>query len=60
MRSDDQSWWFCLRHLRVEQGPGCPATERMGPYNSREAAEEALETARDRNVAWQEQDREED
>ena len=53
---DDKSWWFCLRHHEVEQGPGCPGKDRLGPYPTREAAEHALETVRQRNEAWDEQD----
>ncbi|HYK68039.1 MAG TPA: hypothetical protein VEV45_08855 [Streptosporangiaceae bacterium] len=54
---DDKSWWFCLRHHDVEQGPGCPGKDRLGPYPTREAAERALETVRQRNEAWDAQDR---
>ena len=30
--SNDKQWCFCLRHKTVEQGPGCPNEDRMGPY----------------------------
>jgi hypothetical protein len=53
---DDGDWWFCLRHLKVEHGPGCPNKDRMGPYDSESAAAGALELARRRNEAWRAQD----
>jgi hypothetical protein len=53
---DDGDWWFCLKHLKVEHGAGCPNKDRMGPYESKTAAAGALETARQRNETWREQD----
>lgn len=41
----------------VEQGMVSPWTRRMGPYPTREAAQRALETARARSDAWDEEDR---
>ena len=54
---DDKSWWFCVRHHRVEQGPGCPGKYRQGPYPTREAAEHWLETVQRRNEEWDTEDR---
>lgn len=53
----DQQWWYCVRHQTVEQGAGCPAKDRLGPYPTREAAENALDTVRKRNEDWDRQDR---
>ena len=53
---DDKSWWFCLKHHEVEQGPGCPGKYRQGPFPTREAAEHWQETARRRNEEWDAQD----
>jgi hypothetical protein len=50
-------WWFCLTHMRVEGDEGCPNKDRMGPYETEEAAANALKTAAERNKAWQDQDR---
>ena len=36
-------WWYNLRTQKVEQGPGDPNSERMGPYATRAEAESALE-----------------
>lgn len=53
---NDGDWWFCLRHMKVEHGAGCPNKDRMGPYKSEAEAGNALETARERNKTWREQD----
>ena len=50
--SDEDQWWFCLKHQVAEQGEGCANSERMGPYASRTEAEAALTTAADRTEAW--------
>ncbi|MCP2338567.1 hypothetical protein [Actinomadura rupiterrae] len=52
----DDAWWFCLKHQRVEHGPGCPDKDRMGPYATEAQAANALEEARARNEAWDAQD----
>ncbi|RFS85516.1 hypothetical protein D0T12_10820 [Actinomadura spongiicola] len=59
MAGDDGDWWFCLKHMKVEHGPGCPGKDRMGPYESEHAAAGALELARQRNEAWREQNTDE-
>jgi hypothetical protein len=44
--------------MRVEGEKGCPNKDRLGPYESKEAAERALQTASERNEAWRKQDKE--
>ncbi|MGF1427327.1 hypothetical protein [Kitasatospora sp. LaBMicrA B282] len=46
-------WYYCLKHQKVEEGPECPAKDRLGPYATREEAGRALDTARERNEEWQ-------
>ncbi len=41
---------------QVEQGPGNPNAERMGPYASKAEAEAALTHAQERNEVWDAQD----
>jgi hypothetical protein len=53
----EQRWWFCVKHHTVEPDQGCKAEDRLGPYPTREAAEQALETVRRRNEEWDAQDR---
>lgn len=48
--SDDQ-WFYCIKHGTTEQGAGCRATDRLGPYPTREAAAHALESAAERTRA---------
>jgi hypothetical protein len=48
----DGDWYFCLTHLRIEHGAACANAERLGPYATREDAERALQTAAERNEAW--------
>ena len=54
--SDERRWWFCLKHMTVEPEAGCPGKDRLGPYPTREAAANALETVRRRNEEWDAQD----
>ena len=46
-------WYYCLEHSKVEEGPECPAKNRLGPYGTREEAAHAMETAHDRNADWE-------
>ncbi|HEY0540353.1 MAG TPA: hypothetical protein VGD53_18435 [Actinoallomurus sp.] len=50
--SDDGAWYFCLKHMRVEHGAGCPDRDRMGPYQTENEAANALQHARERNEQW--------
>lgn len=43
---------------QVEQGKQSSWTHLMGPYPTREAAQQALATARSRSASWDEEDRE--
>ena len=45
-------WYYCLEHRKVEEGPECPAKDRMGPYASRSEAGQAMEKADERNAEW--------
>lgn len=48
----DGQWYYCLRHRTVEEGMQCPATDRLGPYATRQDAERALATAQERDEEW--------
>lgn len=51
-------WYWCQRHDRAEQGVDvCRALHRLGPYPTREDAENWREHAEARNEAWEQQDR---
>ncbi|MFV2171753.1 hypothetical protein ACFHW2_06065 [Actinomadura sp. LOL_016] len=58
MKGTDGDWWFCLKHMKVEHGPGCPDKDRMGPYETEGAAANALTLARERNESWRRQNHE--
>ena len=46
-------FWFCVKHHTVEQGADmCPPIDRLGPFDTREEAEHALEKAEQRNEEW--------
>lgn len=53
-------FWYCVKHKRVEQEEICPSIDRLGPYDTREDAERALEIAERRNQEWDEEDAEDD
>ena len=51
-----QEWWWCLRHGRVEQDPDVRADERLGPYESAEAAAAWRERNEARDKRWDDDD----
>jgi len=53
------TWYWCLKHARPESADStCPPDDRMGPYESREAAEHWKERVESRNDSWDAEDRE--
>ena len=48
--------YYCLVHQRVEPELGCANAERMGPYETQAEAENAMETAKQRNEAFDSDD----
>lgn len=55
--TEGTQYYYNLSTGTVEEGAQSPATERMGPYATREEAERALSTAAQRNQAWEEEDK---
>lgn len=52
-------WFWCQTHERAEpEGRACPMDERLGPYDSREAAENWKVRHQAREERWEEQDEE--
>lgn len=50
--ADDQ-WWYDLKtRTAVQDNKAGKISDRLGPYPTREAAERALETVRERNEAY--------
>lgn len=52
-----EEFYYDVATGRVERGKQSGWANRMGPYPTREAAEQALATARARTEAWDEEDR---
>jgi hypothetical protein len=50
-------WWWCTEHSVVEPNDGCPNAVRLGPFESANAAAEALELAHRRTEEWDAGDR---
>ncbi len=47
------SFWYCVKHKSVESGEDiCPPIDRLGPFDTHEEAEHALERASQRNEEW--------
>jgi hypothetical protein len=53
---DDEGYYYDTRTGEVTRGRVRSWSHRMGPYRSREAAAQALEIARARAKAWDEED----
>jgi hypothetical protein len=50
-------YYWCLRHSRVEtDNDVCPATRTMGPYETADQAEQALNRVAERNEQWDAED----
>ena len=50
--SDDDKYWFCLKHHTVEGVDGCRSQDRLGPYATADEAAHALDKVAERNEAW--------
>lgn len=46
-------WYYCLTHHTVEPYEGCRQDTRLGPYETPEAAADALKLVAARNVVWE-------
>lgn len=52
------TWYWCVKHKRAEDGAhSCPAEDRLGPYQSKEAAQNWRAVVDARNEHWDEEDR---
>ena len=54
------TYWWCLKHARVEEQDGCAHTDRLGPYGTELEAASALARARERTAARDAEDAAED
>lgn len=58
--TDAQKWYYDTKTGQVSQGKDSAWDSRMGPYDSREEAEAAIETAQHRTKEAEEYDAEDD
>jgi hypothetical protein len=56
-RMEPQQWFFCLKHHTVEDRDGCAERHRLGPYETREEAEHALQSVAEREEKLTAEDR---
>lgn len=56
MADQENQFYWCLRHQRVESTRRCGAEMRMGPYASAAEAEAFAEKAKEREDAWAAED----
>ncbi|MFC4244453.1 SPOR domain-containing protein [Gryllotalpicola reticulitermitis] len=56
----EHKWWFNTKTGAVEQGFVSPALERLGPFNTREEAQNAWEKIRENSDKWAAEEAEED
>ena len=50
------TYWFCLEHHAVEQFAGCGSHNRVGPFDTEEAAARALQTIAERERKYDKED----
>ncbi len=57
--AESDTWYWCLRHSQVERGAEshCPPEDRMGPYESQQAAEAWRDKVDARNQKWEDEDK---
>ena len=53
----ESQWWFNDKTGQVEQGPQSPQRDRIGPFESREEAQHALDRIAANNEKWDAEDR---
>ena len=53
----DGPWFYCLKHHAVEDRDGCAERHRLGPYDTRAEAEQALQKVAERNEKADAEDR---
>lgn len=52
----EHAYWYNMRTGAVEKGLVSPAIDRVGPFDTEEAAAHALETLRRNSERWAEED----
>ena len=54
MSDPDQMWWYDLKtKTAIRASRAGKASDRLGPYATREEAEQALDRVAERNESWE-------
>jgi hypothetical protein len=56
MTDGDEQYWYNLETKQVEFGMISPSSDRVGPFDTAEAAARAPEKMRERSNAWAEEE----
>jgi hypothetical protein len=52
----ENKWWYNSRTGEVEHGLKTASRDRIGPFDTREGAEHALDKLRENSAKWAEED----
>ena len=52
----DGTYWYCVDHHRVELFENTDSQNRIGPFETQQEAENALQTIADREKRYEEED----
>lgn len=52
MSDGENKYWYNTETKQVEHGYESPSVDRVGPFDTEEAASNALNTLRERSEAW--------
>ena len=55
-RDLEGTYWYCLKHHRVERFDQTDSSNRIGPFDTTEAAAHALQTIAEREKAYDAED----
>ena len=53
----DGPWFWCMKHNTVEPKEGCAERHRLGPYETRGEAEQALQSVAEREARLRAEDK---
>lgn len=48
----ENEYYYCMDHKAVEPWDGCRSGNRLGPYHTRDEAQQAMATVAQRNEQW--------
>ena len=54
--AQEGGYYYCLKHIKVEEAGECPAKNRLGPYATAGEAALALHKVDEWNEEWNRQD----